>query len=1269
MQITATQIAEWAKTKKAQAALPRLVRRLVHAAAAATGAAFPAGDSTGLPGWDGELESERGSPWVPKGKSFWEFSCETKVTTKASKDYTKRTLQTPKKIRARATLVVVSARKWSWKTKWLQARSRAKQWKEIRAYDADDLEQWLEQTPAVALQFAEELGLSGPYVESVEKYWADWSQQSHPAITSEALFVDRQGTRDRFLTDLQRRLESGQPEPYTIRADNVDEAAAFACAALLTSPQLRETSLVVTQPSGWGYVEQNPTLKVGLAARPEFAEKPTRRNGLVVIIPYATGDMANYYRGVAGRDSNADLTIERPRIYEFEKALSSIGLDEAESRRLAVSTGRSWSVFRRRCASNPAIRKPAWLDMPQASALSTLCLLGGWSAEKPADREIVAQLSGRPYEEVERAFRHLAQVDDAPVLQIGEVWKARSPLELLDLFGDRITRDELDRFFQIAQSILVMPDPQLDLPDEERHAAQIYGKVRPQSGLLIEALCDTLIKLAVRGQEVPALASASIEERVAAFVRDLLHDADGTRWLSLASLLPDLAEAAPNEFLRAIESSLAKPDAPVTRLLMETSNSGIFGRCWHSGLLWALERLAWAPERLARVSLILARLSRIKIKGNWANTPLASLVDIYRAWYPQTAAGVKQRIAALDTLIAKEPDVAFELLDNLVQIGPDSALPAARPTWRDDDVGAGYGVTRSEQLEMLIAAGDRLIACSKDHPRRIACLIEKISIFDADRINSALGLADHFTKPGVSDDDREVIRTALRKHIHWHRNYDKARGKALDEKLKDIEDLYERLAPEDLTARHRWLFTDGWPKLPARVRDCGYGKRGELVETWRINALREIYQEHGMSGIEQLAAACAPQSYYVGFTLSKLGIGVDDLAGRITERGGDFTHGEPLTMTICGVLHGLTASHSTELINAVLEKGRKKGWEAARTARLLTLAPVQRATWDIAASCSAETENLYWSTVSPDVRLCSDRGDLEFALRRLLVAGRPRSALQACHFDMKEVTPQLLAEMLERFLKGAEPDGQLPDSWSLGEAIDALEASGSIENDRLVRLEFGLIPALGYEGEQHARSLYNAILSDPKLFTELLCILYKPANADRQDDPPSDTRQVAARIAGRVLHHCQRLPGSQPDGTVGREKLVAFVDEARNLCREADRLAVCDIKLGEILAHSPAGTDGVWPFEPVRDVLDRPELEDMRRGFRTGTMNKRGVTSRSPDEGGGQERGLAEEYRKHARALQHSHVNLAAALEEIACSYERFGRREDLEAQLRRESY
>jgi hypothetical protein len=1263
VEITATQIANWAAGKNAQAALPRYIRRLIHDAGSITQIAVPAGDSTSQPGWDGEITSEQGNPWVPKGKSFWEMSCEAQATSKANDDYNKRTGESPENVRKTSTLVVVTARKWSHKRKWLAEKHAAFEWKEIRAYDADDLEQWLEQTPAVKLRFGDEIGLTGHGIEDVERHWSNWAGQTDVSITPEAFFVGRESVRDRVLTALRRRLNDKNTEPFTIRGDSVEEATAFVTAILQSQPDLCSTALVVTDPAGWRFVEQNASVSVVVAARPEIAEKPARRSGTIVVIPYAAGDMAGYF----GTTTEAEMVLERPSLHEFEKALVSIGIDDGDAKRLSLATGRSWSVYRRRRAVNPSIRRPGWLNAPQAAALSTLCLLGGWSAAKPGDRLIVAELARQDYEHVEQNLRFLAQLDDAPILEIGQVWKAKSPLELLDLFGERITRDEINRFFQIAERVLVAADPVLELSEDQRYAAQIHGKVRPESGLLISTILDTLVKLSVRGPQIPALAAANIEARVSSFVRDLLHEADGVRWLSLASFLPDIAEAAPDMFLKCVEASLASPDAPVTQLLTETSGSGFMGRCWHAGMLWALERLAWAPERLTRVVLILARLGHTEIKGNWGNSPQNTLLDLFRSWIPQTAANLSQRISALDQLVKKEPDIAFHVLDRLVNLGPDTATPSARPNWRDDDAGAGRGVSQYERQEMLIAAADRLIASAKGNSYRIAKLIDKVRVFDPPRISATLKLAEEFTERDAQDNDREAIRATLRKKIHWQRNYGDLRGAALDSHLARLESLYERLAPIDPIARHRWLFSDSWPSLPNRTRDEGHVARSELVEAARLVALGEVYRERGLHGVEQLASACSNLGH-VGASLAKLGLPSALLVDWIVKQGHDFSDMAPMRMTIRGLLRVSTLDRAHLLIDGVLDEALKAGWSGEKIARFLALAKEERETWSIVHRLGQDVENAYWTVCDPGFWFGDNEADFDFAIRHLIAARRPRSALQASQYDLKKVDPLLLAEMLEGLLRGEEPNGALLDSYHVGEALDRLEQSGVPERSRLISISFGLIPVLGYEGEHHAVSLYAALMSDPKLFTELICLVYRPSNRER-DEPITEKTKTAATIAWQVLHACQRQPGTRPDGTMDSVEFAGFVDEVRRLCQEADRLEVCDSTLGQIFAHAPSDADGTWPPEPVRDVLDRPEMGEMRSGFAVGARNKRGMTSRAYDEGGGQERELAATYHAYARAVHNSHVHVAATLEQLASSYENDGMQEDLQARLRREGH
>lgn len=1182
MRVTASQIVNWANThaKEAQSDLPRLVRRLCFDPEATHQFSFPAGDSTYVPGWDGVLSSEQGNTWVPAGASRWEIGCDQDVAGKANCDYRKRTEQTSREERSMWTFVFVTPRRWVKKSNWIADQCAKGEWADVRVYDADDLEQWLEQNPAVAIQFAEELGLSGWGVVSLSRYWELWSQQCSPAITSNALFMDRTQVCEAISEKIQTVVSrSDSSQPLAIRADSVEEATAFMVAVVMASGGLHDQTLIVTEPQGWRYVEANTQLRIAIAARTEIATNPVLRDGLLVIVPHAMGDLV-------GKPKGDELILERPNIYEFEKALIAIGMEESDAKRYALSTGRSWTVFRRQKATNPAIQRPAWLDTPQSGSLPLLCLLGAWQADKAADRQLVERLAGHPYEDIERDLRQLAQLDDAPLLNIGAVWKAKSPLELLDQFGERITGDQLDRFISIAREMLSAPDPQLELPNEERWMAQVHGKVHPYSGLLFESVCDSLMKLAVRGPERAGLLALNIEERVAGLIHELLDEADGERWLSLASYLPTLAEAAPDAFLRAVEKSLRLPDATVTRLITETNGSGFEGRCWHADLLWAMETLAWAPNYLARVALILAQLSHVPMKGNWGNKPIGSLLGFFRSWLPQTAASLPERVKVLDLLIQRDPEAAFGILEVLLAGGQQAATPAARPKWREDDAGAGHGVADSEMYEMLTAAREKLLQVSEGNVHRIASLLQNTMLRQQEELPDVLVLIESFIHAGATDEDRETLRTALRELIHWHRNYDEAPANELDEWLGPVEACYERLAPQDLVARYHWLFDDHWVELPSRDRDEDFQERNNAITQLRTSALTDIYQFQNIGGIENLISACAEPGI-VGATLAEVAWNDISWSEWITAKGEDFAPDMHMTWCIAGFLRTISPSASGELIQQVIALGKQSGWGADMFARFLILAQQERQTWRLVETCGPDVFVAYWKSVRPNHG--RNEEDLEFVLERLLEAKRPQTALQFCQYSIEQTPPNKLFAALQQFLHGEEKDGPRVMSWHLAKMLERLEKSGEIEKMELVQLEFGLFPALGYGNEASVTSLYEALMSEPELFKELICLLYKPEHGESEES--TDVSRAAAKRAWKILHACKRIPGTQMDGSIDGDIFIQFINTTRELCRLADRSTMCDQTLGQILAHAPSDQDGTWPFTPARELLDRPELE------------------------------------------------------------------------------
>ena len=140
------------------------------------------------------------------------------------------------------------------------------------------------------------------------------------------------------------------------------------------------------------------------------------------------------------------------------------------------------------------------------------------------------------------------------------------------------------------------------------------------------------------------------------------------------------------------------------------------------------------------------------------------------------------------------------------------------------------------------------------------------------------------------------------------------------------------------------------------------------------------------------------------------------------------------------------------------------------------------------------------------------------------------------------------------------------------------------------------------------------------------------------------------------------MPGLTPDGSVDAATLNAWLESARQMLVESDRLEIGELQIGEVFAHAPTDSDHTFPTRAVRDVLEVAPNDRLERGFVTGVHNKRGVTSRGMTEGGQQEFELATDFEKKAERIEATHPRTAGALRQIAESYRAEGRRNDDEA-------
>lgn len=474
------------------------------------------------------------------------------------------------------------------------------------------------------------------------------------------------------------------------------------------------------------------------------------------------------------------------------------------------------------------------------------------------------------------------------------------------------------------------------------------------------------------------------------------------------------------------------------------------------------------------------------------------------------------------------------MLKELADDGPQTATPAARPKWREDDAGAGHGVTSDEIHRMLDVVKERLLQLSKGNASRIASLLQT-GLRQPEELPKVLALMEPFTQAAATDEDRETLRAVLRVRIHWHCNYDESPAAELDECLGPVEALYERLAPRDLVVPHRWLFDKDWIDLPTRDREDFQEQEKATVQS-RISALTEIHQTYGIIGIENLIAACAEPGI-VGFTLPKVPWR-DEISWPewIVAKGGDFTLGAPMTQCISAFIPAIPPPASGDLLQKVIAFGRQAGWDAAKIPRFLIMARMEQEIWRLANSCGPDIYKAYWQGVRP--YRVHNKDDLEFILEHLLEAKRPRTALWYCQYSLEKIDPRQLFAALQQLLYAEEKDGPKIEPYHLTKILGRLQNSDEIEKNELIQLEFSLFPALRYGREYHAAALYKAIMSEPALFTDLIRLCYKPEHGEQEK--PTAATQAAAKCAFGILYACKRLPGTQADGSIDGEAFTRY---------------------------------------------------------------------------------------------------------------------------------
>ncbi|MFP1824565.1 hypothetical protein [Lonsdalea quercina] len=885
--------------------------------------------------------------------------------------------------------------------------------------------------------------------------------------------------------------------------------------------------------------------------------------------------------------------------------------------------------------------KTDWTQHPDSTYLALAVLIGSWNEKSECDLEAVTLMLDISYDEWLKKAREILHSPNSPLSLRNGIWKVASRVGLWSLLGSRVLDQNLETFKSLAISILKEPDPAFELPAEERYAASIYDKVLKFSPVLRQGIAEGLAILGSQPESCTNCSQGKADATSKLVIRELLTNADWVLWGSLNGLLPTLAEAAPGEFLDAVEKTMRLTPCPFDELFSQEGN-GITGGNYLTGLLWAMEGLAWDEQYLVRVCVAIAELASHDPGSQWANRPSNSLSTILLPWMPQTLASVEKRKVAVRTILNEWPDIAWNIIVQLLPGQHQTSFGTHKPSWRriiPDDW--EKGVTNQEYWQQTSFYAELAVANVGEDIARLSALIDHFDSLPAPAFDQLLQTLSSGLISELPEEKRLLIWEHLNKFTNKHRRFSDAKWALPDEMVNRIEHVAEQLAPTNPFNLYQHLFTDSDFDLSEENGD--WEEQRKKIDTRRESAITEIFQQEGTEGVIRFAESVSVPSQ-VGHVL---GVIADDVFERILLP--DF----------------LDSANNTRkaLVSAFIwRRYYLKGWEWCDTldksdwtpdqiGQFLAYLPFTRHTWERASQYLQDFESEYWTRTSANVYQAED--DLEFAIEKLIEHGRPHAAIN-CLYKMRLAKQPINSNQCVRALLAAlstsEPSYAM-DGYHIVNLIKFLQAEPGVNQDDLFRIEWAYVPILDGHRGAVPQFLESRLSNDPEFFCEVIRLIYRSRKEDLSPREPTEESKAIAKNAWRLLHEWKTPPGTQQDGTFSEKRFTEWLQRVKDACTKSGHLDVALINIGEVLIHTPPDPDGLWIRRAVAAALNDRDANNLREGYRTGTYNSRGAHWVDPT--GKPERELANQFRSKAEDVENAGFQrFAVTLRVLADGYD-----------------
>lgn len=883
--------------------------------------------------------------------------------------------------------------------------------------------------------------------------------------------------------------------------------------------------------------------------------------------------------------------------------------------------------------------EPNWNEHRYANDLAIMNLIGSWDESNETDLEAIRQIVGGEYYEIWlRNIRNILQDPDGPIAIKNGRWYIKDRKALWNSLGSRIFDSTLKKFKEYAFNILSERDPKFYLQTEDFYSLNFLKNTLTYSFSLRKGIAEGL---ALLGSQPEALINCSADKKaISLLIHDIFKTTDWALWSSLNDLLPILAEAAPNEFLTAIETALQQSPCPFEKLFAQ---NGVFGESYITGLLRALETLAWNEKFLVWVSSILGDLANRDSGGNYDNQPLDALRTVFLPWFPQTTASVEKRKIAIKTLQDELPSVAWKLLLRLLPNQQQTSSGSSKPYWRNtlpQNIQEPV-VEAKEYWEQVSFYADLVVSAAIRDITKLIELITHLNKLPQPALDKVIEHLSSITIINMLEEERIPIWNAL-----MDLSYKKSHLSS--EVVSKLKAISATLAPQNPLNLYRRLF-DG-RDLEWKVQDENFESYQKKSMERRCKAVQEILEFNGVKAVIQLARS-VECPLYVG---NALGVIAKKEADQEVFPALLKTTDQQLSQFMRGYIWSRHYTHGWAWIDNL----DKTDWSKRQIGQFLSYLPFTDGTWKRAINWLGKQEGEYWKRT--EVNLYQENQthfNLEVAIDKLIGIGRSKAAVNCLYYIVTHKKwplnkPQSVKALLAA-TSSTEPPNQLDEHYIL-EIIKTLQHDLAVNSDELCQIEWAYLPLLIYENGNNTslKALENRLSSDPNFFSEMIRLVYRSKKEAFPEKELNDKERSLAINAFRLLDKWHTPPSWQLNGLFSVEQFKLWFQKTKDICTESGHLERALDHIGQVLIYCPPDPEGLWINKTIAEYLNEKDNQEMRDGFSRALFNSRGVHWVDPT--GKEEQKLAEKYLVQAEAAENvGYYRLATTLKQLAEHYNR----------------